>query len=77
MHVKPDVRLKCLLQKKWRKQQNYLEAELVCAAKNIKQISDIFEIHIQGKDSHSAYPHLAIDPINIGVHIYLEVAGGA
>ena len=34
---------------------------------------DIFEIHIQGKGSHGAYPHLSIDPINIGVHIYLAL----
>ncbi len=34
---------------------------------------DTFEIHIQGKGSHGAYPHLSIDPINIGVHIYLAL----
>ena len=34
---------------------------------------DIFEIHIQGKGSHGAYPHLSIDPINIGAHIYLAL----
>ena len=34
---------------------------------------DIFEIHIQGKGSHGAYPHLSIDPINIGTHIYLAL----
>ncbi len=34
---------------------------------------DTFEIHVQGKGSHGAYPHLSIDPINIGVHIYLSL----
>ena len=34
---------------------------------------DTFEIHIQGKGSHGAYPHLSIDPINIGAHIYLAL----
>ena len=34
---------------------------------------DTFEIHIQGKGSHGAYPHLSIDPINIGTHIYLAL----
>ncbi len=34
---------------------------------------DQFEIHIQGKGSHGAYPHLSVDPINIGVHIYLAL----
>ena len=34
---------------------------------------DTFEIHIQGKGSHGAYPHLSIDPINIGVHIHLAL----
>ena len=32
---------------------------------------DTFEIRIQGKGSHGAYPHLSVDPINIGAHIYL------
>ncbi|WP_300408656.1 M20 family metallopeptidase [Lagierella sp.] len=32
--------------------------------------SDNFRINIKGKGSHGAYPHLAIDPINIGVSIY-------
>lgn len=30
-----------------------------------------FRITIHGKGAHGAYPHKAIDPINIGVHIYL------
>ncbi len=30
-----------------------------------------FRITIQGKGAHGAYPHKAIDPINIGIHIYL------
>ena len=34
---------------------------------------DIFEIRIQGKGSHGAYPHLSVDPINIGVHIHLAL----
>ena len=34
---------------------------------------DTFEIRIQGKGSHGAYPHLSIDPINIGTHIYLAL----
>ncbi len=34
---------------------------------------DIFEIHIRGKGSHGAYPHLSVDPINIGVHIHLAL----
>ena len=34
---------------------------------------DTFEIHVQGKGSHGAYPHLSIDPINIGAHIYLAL----
>ncbi len=34
---------------------------------------DTFEIHIQGRGSHGAYPHLSIDPINIGVHIHLAL----
>ena len=34
---------------------------------------DTFEITIQGKGSHGAYPHLSVDPINIGVHIHLAL----
>lgn len=34
---------------------------------------DTFEIQITGKSSHGAYPHLSIDPINIGVHIHLAL----
>lgn len=34
---------------------------------------DGFRIEIQGKGSHGAYPQNAIDPINIGVHIYLAL----
>ena len=34
---------------------------------------DTFEITIQGKGSHGAYPHLSVDPINIGVHTYLAL----
>jgi len=32
-----------------------------------------FRIQIQGKGAHGAYPHSSIDPINIGVHIYLAL----
>lgn len=34
---------------------------------------DGFKITIKGKGSHGAYPHNAIDPINIGVHVYLAL----
>lgn len=34
---------------------------------------DTFEIRIKGKGSHGAYPHLSVDPINIGVHIHLAL----
>lgn len=34
---------------------------------------DTFEINIKGRGSHGAYPHLSVDPINIGVHIYLAL----
>ncbi len=35
--------------------------------------TDVFEIRVQGKGSHGAYPHLSVDPINIGTHIYLAL----
>lgn len=34
---------------------------------------DGFKITVKGKGSHGAYPHVGIDPINIGVHIYLAL----
>lgn len=34
---------------------------------------DGFKITIQGKGAHGAYPHNSIDPINIGVHVYLAL----
>lgn len=34
---------------------------------------DGFQITIHGKGSHGACPHQGIDPINIGVHIYLAL----
>lgn len=34
---------------------------------------DGFRIQIHGKGAHGAYPHAAIDPINIGVHIHLAL----
>lgn len=34
---------------------------------------DGFRITIKGKGSHGAYPHLSVDPINIGVHVYLAL----
>lgn len=34
---------------------------------------DGFKITVDGKGAHGAYPYNAIDPINIGVHIYLAL----
>lgn len=34
---------------------------------------DGFRITIKGKGEHGAYPHKAVDPINIGVHIHLAL----
>lgn len=34
---------------------------------------DGFRITVHGKGAHGAYPHSSIDPINIGVHIYLAL----
>ena len=34
---------------------------------------DGFRITVHGKGAHGAYPHSAVDPINIGVHIYLAL----
>ena len=34
---------------------------------------DGFKINVKGKGSHGAYPHNSIDPINIGVHIFLAL----
>lgn len=34
---------------------------------------DGFKITIKGKGEHGAYPHKAVDPINIGVHIHLAL----
>ena len=34
---------------------------------------DGFRITVSGKGAHGAYPNLAVDPINIGVHIYLAL----
>lgn len=34
---------------------------------------DGFKIDIIGKGAHGAYPHRSIDPINIGVHVYLAL----
>ena len=34
---------------------------------------DGFKIRVHGRGAHGAYPHAAIDPINIGVHIYLAL----
>ncbi len=33
--------------------------------------TDIFKITIKGRGGHGAYPHTAVDPINIGVHVHL------
>ena len=34
---------------------------------------DGFKITIKGKGSHGAYPHVGVDPINIGVHVHLAL----
>lgn len=34
---------------------------------------DGFKITVKGKGSHGAYPHVGVDPINIGVHIFLAL----
>ena len=34
---------------------------------------DGFRIMVHGRGAHGAYPHNSIDPINIGVHIYLAL----
>ena len=34
---------------------------------------DGFKITIHGKGSHGAFPHVGVDPINIGVHIHLAL----
>lgn len=34
---------------------------------------DGFKITVKGKGAHGAYPHSSIDPINIGVHVYLAL----
>ena len=34
---------------------------------------DGFKITIHGKGSHGAYPHVGVDPINIGVHIHIAL----
>ena len=34
---------------------------------------DGFKIRIQGKGAHGAYPHSSVDPIHIGVHIFLAL----
>ena len=34
---------------------------------------DGFRIKVNGRGAHGAYPHYSIDPINVGVHIYLAL----
>ena len=34
---------------------------------------DGFRITVNGRGAHGAYPHYSIDPINVGVHIYLAL----
>ncbi len=34
---------------------------------------DGFKITIRGKGSHGAYPHMGVDPINIGAHIHIAL----
>ena len=36
---------------------------------------DGFRITIHGKGAHGAYPHYAVDPVNIAVHVYLALQG--
>lgn len=36
---------------------------------------DGFRITVYGRGTHGAYPHSSIDPINIGVYIYLSPSG--
>lgn len=38
---------------------------------NMTSSCDGFKLTIKGKGCHGAMPHLGIDPINVGVHIYL------
>lgn len=35
--------------------------------------ADMFTITIKGKGGHGAYPHAAVDPVNIGAHIVLTL----
>lgn len=34
---------------------------------------DTFRVTVRGKGAHGAYPHLSVDPINIGVHVHLAL----
>ena len=34
---------------------------------------DGFRITVRGRGAHGAYPHFSVDPINIGVHVYLAL----
>lgn len=34
---------------------------------------DGFQITVHGRGAHGAFPHMAVDPINIGVHIHLAL----
>ena len=43
------------------------------AGKVMMNSVDGFKITVNGKGAHGAYPHSSIDPINIGVHIYLAL----
>lgn len=43
------------------------------AAGTMMSSSDSFTITVKGHGSHGAYPHMSVDPINIGVHIHLAL----
>ncbi|MGM9588663.1 MAG: M20 family metallopeptidase, partial [Faecousia sp.] len=43
------------------------------SGKAVMNSMDGFEIRIQGRGSHGAYPQMSIDPINIGVHVHLAL----
>ena len=50
---------------------NMLPGTFMYNAAGVMMLSaDNFTITIKGRGGHGAYPHLAVDPVNIGVHIY-------
>ena len=46
-----------------------------CAEGPILASIDVFTITINGQGGHGAMPHLAVDPIQVLVHIYLSLQG--